>query len=290
MTTPASLEDRLAGADEVRVVGQGGRPNRTRVLGVSEVAGLLACLAVVEDPEFQGWCLCDGEPHLEFYRHGELLETVGVHHGSAIRWRGADHDQTLVDGARLASWLATHGAPGLQEEMAAQDRRAEEARRDLEAWEAELPAKVRSWWSVHGEEVRRSGGVPEDAWVTLKDCLNASEVEDVGQVRLLFRWFAAGVGRWTGYPSYEDTPARLLGERGERALVDAVLTDVSDDRVLEGAARWFAGSGRRGRGRPPSALRNVLLEHVLGTPGDADREARARRAFGSEAGAGKTPA
>ncbi|HNY11089.1 MAG TPA: hypothetical protein PKK26_05805 [Candidatus Wallbacteria bacterium] len=80
-------------------------------------------LAVITDPieikdiskniKFSVWqsnskCLCCGYPGIDWYRGGKLLALTAIQHGTAIRWKGFDHDKefTFVSAGWLGSWLS----------------------------------------------------------------------------------------------------------------------------------------------------------------------------------------
>lgn len=57
-------------------------------------------------------CMCCGGPSIEFYRGGELVVTLGCHHGKALRWnegwRG-DGVMTSESAAEVNAWLIANG-------------------------------------------------------------------------------------------------------------------------------------------------------------------------------------
>jgi tetratricopeptide (TPR) repeat protein len=70
---------------------------------------LAACLQIVEDPRTFGHCNCLGGPTMELYAGPELIATIGVQHGRAIRWKQWYHDAQLRAGDRLTRWLHDQG-------------------------------------------------------------------------------------------------------------------------------------------------------------------------------------
>jgi tetratricopeptide (TPR) repeat protein len=110
---------------------------------------LADCLRVVEDTRTFGHCACLGGPTLELYAGPELLATLGLQHGKAIRWARWYHDARLRDGGRLRRWLTGRGVgAGLLESI---DRRGndflfgrEEPASDDQRRARELAARARS--------------------------------------------------------------------------------------------------------------------------------------------------
>jgi tetratricopeptide (TPR) repeat protein len=73
------------------------------------LTALRGALTIVEDPKTFSHCACLGGPTLELYRDQELVATIGLQHGRAIRWKRWKHDAQLGDGQALNVWLTDHG-------------------------------------------------------------------------------------------------------------------------------------------------------------------------------------
>jgi tetratricopeptide (TPR) repeat protein len=73
------------------------------------LAALRAALRIVEHPAQWSRCACLGGPTVELYAGQELLASLGLQHGSAIRWQHWKHDAPLVNGQLLNDWLTEHG-------------------------------------------------------------------------------------------------------------------------------------------------------------------------------------
>ena len=71
--------------------------------------GFRKTLDIVEDPRTFSHCSCLGGPTLELYSGPELLATIGLQHGQAIRWRRWKHDARLCNGDALNEWLTRYG-------------------------------------------------------------------------------------------------------------------------------------------------------------------------------------
>jgi len=56
-------------------------------------------------------CMCCGDPTFEFYRNGDIVASVGFHHGISLRWRGWRGDGSLQPGSSeyLKNLLEEHG-------------------------------------------------------------------------------------------------------------------------------------------------------------------------------------
>jgi tetratricopeptide (TPR) repeat protein len=82
------------------------------ILDTTDVEALAAfrkTLQIVEDPQTFSHCACLGGPTLELYAGQELLATIGLQHGHAIRWNQWKHDARLRDGQALYDWLTRFG-------------------------------------------------------------------------------------------------------------------------------------------------------------------------------------
>jgi hypothetical protein len=112
-----ALERASKGID--RVVARGGgtcRPGGGRRL-FGEIRGQEAVQEFMSKIEFdenahKARCACCGHPAFDLYREGELVETLGLHHGKRIRWpEGWSYDATLTEGSArfLLQWLKNRG-------------------------------------------------------------------------------------------------------------------------------------------------------------------------------------
>jgi tetratricopeptide (TPR) repeat protein len=79
------------------------------VRDTAAIRDLAACLRILEDPRTFGHCACLGGPTIELYADRELVATIGLQHGRAIRWKRWYHDAQLRDGDRLTRWLHAQG-------------------------------------------------------------------------------------------------------------------------------------------------------------------------------------
>lgn len=115
------LDDLMPRVTRVRVLE--GALYRGRAMGgsvLSEVTDpealreLAKCLRISEDSTTFSHCQCLGGPTLELYAGAELVATLGLQHGRALRWRQWYHDAALRDGSRLTAWLIDQGIDAVQ--------------------------------------------------------------------------------------------------------------------------------------------------------------------------------
>jgi tetratricopeptide (TPR) repeat protein len=71
----------------------------------NEISLLRESLRILEDPGTFGHCHCVGGPTLECYAGPNLVATISLQHGKAIRWNRWHHDAVLADGQQLTQWL-----------------------------------------------------------------------------------------------------------------------------------------------------------------------------------------
>jgi len=236
---------------------------------------LRAALAIVEDPDTFGHCMCLGGPTLRLYAGDDPLATIGIHHGVAIRWNAWKHDAHLWDSGALRFWLAERGVPGPQQEFEDAQRRAAEQERAAMTWLEAMPACLKPFWQeMQGFEVNLAA---------LSQALSDAYPAQAERIRSLFHWFGSGAGPWSGFPMYEGVAEKLLLQYPTQALVAALQGSSLTRSQMEGAARLFAGwdfsrQRRRDRLLLPEALRQRLLEHAL-SGRIQDNVERAQRAF-----------
>ena len=73
------------------------------------LADFRQALRIVEDPQTFSHCSCPGGPTLELFSGEELLATIGLQHGQAIRWKQWKQDANLCKGQALNEWLTRFG-------------------------------------------------------------------------------------------------------------------------------------------------------------------------------------
>lgn len=301
MTTPsqASLDALFARATRVRVLECGasdgkplGGPVLVDVTG-EDVERVRAHLRIVESPPGGGFhCMCLGDLAIELvggpaggsaaYRE-ERITTLGFHHARSVRHAAWNSDALLVDGPALVKWLATQGAPGplrAHEEDVARMKRADGDRRrwlqatppcfaDLGRWESRGLPPLASYPAYDEPEAK----------------LRASYATTEDAVRALLGWYGSGAGPWSGYPSYEDFPEKLLHRLGLDVARAVALSCADDDAlVLRGAARLFSSwhlvaHQKSAVGDVPEALWKKMRPHVQAMH-DADVTARFDHAVG----------
>lgn len=91
------------------------RPEHERTLfEITEPAAIRESLELftVSDEGSGFWCMCCGNPTVEFYRGEELVAEVGFHHGKSLRWSGWSGDVLVADEVigDLCRWMESHGA------------------------------------------------------------------------------------------------------------------------------------------------------------------------------------
>lgn len=259
-----------------------GKPLGTEVLlDVSDtqtIASLHACLTIVEDETTFGHCMCLGDQTLQLYAGETVTATIGVHHGSSIRWEAWKHDALLQNGRQLLTWLADRGVTGPLQAFEEDRRRSEEDHRAAAKWREAMPTGLLPFWGQ-----MQVPAVTHDVAPLLR-ALEAAYPDPETRVLELFRWYGSGMGRWSGFPVYEIVAEELLLTFPTQQLVAALTRHSLTSAHLEGAARYFAGyyfgkhKGRERREIPPE-LKSRLLAHSLVTS-DEDKAHRAKAAFG----------
>jgi hypothetical protein len=160
-----------------------------------------------------------------------------------------------------------------QWEDEAQEGRAQAAAE--ERWQQAMPSSLRPFWA------QMSRSILELA--PMESALAAEIPEARDRILALLEWYGAGRGPWSGFPSYEEAPEKLLLGYSTIDILAAIDGRELSAPQTEGAARFF-GAWTFGQERPqdlallPAALRERLLQHSLQSA-DEDKRGRARHAF-----------
>ncbi|GIJ48245.1 hypothetical protein Val02_51310 [Virgisporangium aliadipatigenens] len=243
------------------------------------LAGLREALAV--EVVLDMVCACLGDLRIEFAGvDGVRIATVGYHHAATIRWDGYPADAELRDGPALLRWLAAQGVPGPLE-------RHETGERARAAHEAERAIALRDWRAKaplpDAILDRIVEGRPPATDALLAEVRAGRDTAPAVALALL-AWCGAGTGRYSGYPSHEALPSRLLAEIPIGVIVEALGLPEATDAHRAGAVRHLIGWRSRAKlardiGRVPAALRARLVEVARRSP-DPDTRERAAEKLG----------
>ncbi|GAA4840269.1 hypothetical protein [Kitasatospora terrestris] len=274
-----ALDSVLRQASAVRVGPVSGDAElRVELADSAEAARLRAAMAVDSIPD--SYCMCLGDVRFELLdRDGGQLDSVVLHHGSALRWSGWEGDAVLADGRLLLGWLAGHGMPGPLEQFEAERRAGEKRRAQRREWLAAMPA------GLDGFADRILGASPFDLAGEAELCdelvarLREELPDPVERALALLAWFGAGSGRCSGHPSYEGMPGKVLAAMPITDLLSALADPRADERHVAGAVRHLVGwksrpDQERDVAALPDGLRARLLAHARRS-GDTDKQSRA---------------
>lgn len=280
-----------------RITVDGGPKERFSTKDAEKIKTFKESLKIVEDPKTFGHCMCWGDPQIFLYSGKKQIAHLSCQHGSAIRWNdGWKWDATLKDGSRLTEWLAANGAPRLKRYVEDDRKRAEESERALKKWLAAMPPSLTPYtkevlgeeagWNVFmpagGKAGKPATQEPSSKYSKYWKALNAAYKDKDSQILALLTWFGSGAGPWSGFPSYEELPERMLVEIDTKDILHAVQGKSLSKEQLDGTARYFAGWGFRQSKNElslvPRTLQKALLAHVEKST-NQDNIERARAAF-----------
>lgn len=242
----------------------------------------LTQLLAIEDAA-GGICMCLGDYTFEVAdAQDEVIAVLVLHHRRSLyagRW--TDH-AVLRQPSELVDWLAARGVPKLAAEEEAARQRAEDSARDRAAWAAAAPPVVGDMIAGLGPEWFQAVSYPESDIDEIRQSLDAAYPGPDERIAATLRWYGAGTGRTSGFPTYEDVPGQVL-LRERTADVIAVVEGTRDHAVLLGALRLWAGWNFRQRrdeltGLAPETRQGLI--NLARTTGDADRLSRAEGIFG----------
>jgi hypothetical protein len=199
--------------------------------------------------------LADVQSSLANWNHGIGL-CFEPHHGLRVRSGSHTYDLVIcylcqgmlvyVDDSTLLANLHLTGTPALLNELSARhalpkpqilvrdEEREKEQQRDDAHWMSVMPAPIKPLWN---DFLRSRGPAPLEP---LQEALAKDIPDTKQQILTLFAWYGSGVGRWSGYPAYEDAVAELLQRYPRSSLFEVAHSDQLTDPQLRGAVRFFA--------------------------------------------------
>ena len=236
------------------------RPTETRVLYETtqhdEIAALARALEV--EPAHGAYCMCIGT--LVFKIDGA---NITLHHGESLRWEGSGGNAQLATPDAIMDWLSARGMPFVREEYEAAKTRADEGAIEAERWIAAMPSSLVPFF----EDMRQSGSSSEPEWTA---AIEAQIPDRVERTRVMLDLYGSGVGRWSGYPSWETVPMQLVAMLPFEILI-AAIGDAPPERTCAGAVRLICSWDFRKRRKKlvaklSDAVRRRLLEHAQTLP------------------------
>ncbi len=250
-----SLDRLFAGASQARVIAGGvvdgkatGNDSLLEVTALADLAELRNLLRIGQSGRH---CMCYGDHGIEVSGPEGVRATLGLHHGSSIRWDPEwASDAALVDGHRLLEWLAARGVEGPLRNLEADRRRQEEAAKAAERWRRGAPPCLAAIWDElspradagfamfmpdggGGASGRKTPPYVSRALGALKD----AHPDERDQILALLGWLGAGAGPWSGFPGYEAVAETLLSQYRPASVVAAVEAGEASPLQLRGAAR-----------------------------------------------------
>ena len=193
----------------------------------------------VEDKVSGFHCMCCGEPSLEFYKGDQLITTLGIHHGSSLRWPEGwpgDAQLTAVASDSICDLLARHGIEEPKKELE-ESRKSEAAYNRLMSAYSQLAEEsvLKQIFSAF-PEVDRAQEVAVEKWPDSQE----------RAARLFSLYGALPDSTWrlsTGI----DEPLRdgMLAKVDTKEALELVKRKDAPGQLLQGLSRW-AFFGREG--------------------------------------------
>lgn len=209
--------------------------------------------------------LCYACHQMAVYRDGKRIGTLGIAGSSKPM-------NALLTAAKLPI------SKSYDED--AEVARAKKSDDDYRRWREATPHSVRNI------EVGDFPVVGEDVIARMATALAEEQPQVKERLRVLLGWFGSGAGPWSGFPSYEAVPEKLLLKYSTEDLIGALDSPELSRAQLEGAARLFGGwdFGQQrpvDRNKLSKALKGRLLAQALSST-DKDKRDRAMHAFRSQ--------
>jgi len=269
LPTQKSLDEMLSSVTRIRVIDDGmmsGKALKGKVLldtrKPEDINSFRNIFKIDEAPSTFGYCMCLGEPTLEFYRGKKLIATISIHHGRSIRWGKWKWDALLIGNEKLLDWLFTHNVKKPKEEYEEDLRQAVESEKQYRKWESAIPECLRSRWAKinWGSPVEPADATVSELFQTAK-----SNYHDQDELILsLLGWFGSGAGPWSGFPAYEMIPEKMLLRIETRNIIKVVTTRTLTSSQMEGTSRYFVGwDFHRQKPKDENLITTELKQRIL---------------------------
>ena len=281
----AKLQKTLGEADRVEVYseGVGGLPpvvEERRLYASSRPEDLTALKASIRIEEPVHWFVtpCVPSTIIRLFRGSKMIGELGLICGDIVRFSQWEYETQITNPEPLFEWLDSREITVPRHQYDAGIARGRQNRADKERWMKAMPSSIVPLWpKVHTDELQKYDSK------TFENALSKELPNKRIRILRLMAWYGSGAGPWSGFPSYEEVPEKMLLEYSTPELVDTLTGAELSDQEAEGAARLLAGWDFN-QSRPtdnsllPGSLKRRLLDHSLKST-DEDKLERARRAF-----------
>jgi hypothetical protein len=222
-------------------------------------------------------CACTDGPEISLLRNKKEIAAIWNHQGTAIGSSVWEGDWKISDPDRWLRWFDARGmtyARDFFNQMQAGERKAVS---DETRWMSAMPSSLKPLWSKARSQYDPPLSFPDLQPLNVAVAKQYPDTYD--RIRALMAWFGSGAGPWSGFPGYEEIPAKLLRQYPTADLIRAVDGRNLSEQELEGAARILGSWTGVSEHTPiPAELRRTLLEHCQKSS-DQDKRERARQAF-----------
>jgi len=246
LPTQKSLDEMLSSVNRIRVIDAGmssGKAMKGKVIldtrKPEDISSFRNVFKIDEAPSSFGYCMCLGEPTLEFYRGKRLIATVSIHHGRSIRWGKWKWDALLAGNEKLLDWLFNHNVKKPKEEYEENLRQAAESEKQYRKWESAIPECLRSRWAKidWGSPLGPDEATVSELFQIAKNNYHAQDE----LILSLLGWYGSGVFFFKQKTAYEILPEKLLLRIETRDIIKVVTTRKLTSSQMEGASRYFVG-------------------------------------------------
>lgn len=226
-----------------------------------------------------GICACVDGPEIALLIDGQEIATVWNHEGTGIGSSAWEGEWETSDPERWLHWFDVRGInfPRQWYETTGKERKKEAD--DEQRWMSAMPSSVRPLWDDINKQLY-SPPINSEALEPVNAALRRQFPDQKDRILALLFWFGSDAGPWSGYPGYEEVPARLLTQYSPGELISAAESAQLNEEQIEGASRIFgAWSSNDSRAQLPSDLKRMFFEHCSKVKNDDDKLERCRKAF-----------
>lgn len=196
----------------------------------------IACLAdllAIETPDDQFICLCAGSYAIELHVQAKLKATIGLHHGSSIRYYKWNSDALLTKSDELLAFLSDKGLEKPLQDKLEENRRSQARQTAERKWLETAPKSFGKYW----EQI---AGFNQTWFPALMKELNEEFPDEQQEIIALLQTFGV-TDDWTHYPYYEEIVNDILKTFEVREIIDAYLNADRNYKTRKGLGRFLCG-------------------------------------------------
>lgn len=214
-------------------------------------------------------CMCLGDYAIELHAQHEIKATIGFHHGVSIWYDNWNGDALLAKNTELLNYLASLGFTKPLDDLLEDEKRRQEDQEAQKKWMLQAPKCFETYW------MQILDPFTANYWEGLLHDFETEEPDLFGRIRKMLMLYGSSGSPWSGYPSYEDVPRKILDTFPLQQIIEAYVSSDKNDLLQLGLGRYFCSFEfkKKWRKHLPKIPNDIIddIDRCINQRNDADK-------------------